>query len=80
MSDAQQKDMAAALALEMLDTATRAQRETGPMVDVVVEISEATARALGFAGEGKITLSLRPCTPPGWPNHVRTPLEEKLKP
>ena len=63
MTDERQRGAATALALGMLETAIKAQRDGGTIVDVVVEIDQQSARVLGFAGEGSVTLRLWPCKP-----------------
>lgn len=71
------KGAAAALMFRMLDAATQAQRDGGPGIDVVVTLDGPAASALGFAGEGELTLSLRPAhTPKGWPGHCMTDAED----
>lgn len=58
-----ERGAATALALGLIDAAIEAQQHGGERVDVTVELDAQTARVLGFAGEGSITLRLWPCKP-----------------
>jgi hypothetical protein len=64
MAPDRQRGAATALVIHMLETAIRSQRDGGESLDLIVDIDERLARTLGLCGEGKLTLSLRPCISP----------------
>jgi len=55
-----QRGAATALVFELLERAIRAQRDGGAAVQVIADLDEKTARAIGLWGEGSITLRMEP--------------------